>query len=122
MPKSKKKKNKAARYVRRLAEDEHVQHHVRDAATGLRGAYDRVARHGGKAVEDKKLDDVLRGAATSTRKAGLALQRGERKPKRRGRVVIPLAASAATVAVISRGRREKPDDTAPSDADDLSTA
>ena len=57
--------------LRRLAEDEEVQEQLRHAAVRFREARARaVRRPGSKAVEDKKLYDKLREAATSLTHAG----------------------------------------------------
>ncbi len=107
---AKRNKTKAAvPYVRRLAEDENVQRHVREASARLRQAYGRVTRKRGRAVEDKKLYDHLRGAATSMRLGALALQRREPEPKRRGRkLLVVAAAGGAAVAIARRRRGDKP--------------
>jgi hypothetical protein len=100
-----KKAKTAVPYVRRLAEDEQVQKHVRDASAGLRQAYGRVARKRGRAVEDKKLYGHLRGAATSVRQGALALQRGQPDRKRRGRKVVLVAVAGGAAALIASRRR-----------------
>jgi hypothetical protein len=83
MAKAKKQAKATAPYVRRLLEDEHVQEQLRTAASGLRAAYGRVRRQGGKAAEDKRLYANLRQAATSIRGAATAVQRPKPEPRRR---------------------------------------
>jgi hypothetical protein len=75
MAKAKKQAKSAAPYIQRLLEDPNVQKQIRGAVGGLRGAYDRVTRKGGKAAEDKRLYANLRQTATSIRNAATALQR-----------------------------------------------
>ena len=89
MAKTRKAKS-AVPYARRLLEDEYVQEQLRNAAGGLRSAYERARRQRGQATEDKRLYRNLREAATSIRKATLALQRPKPKPKRRriGKIAI----------------------------------
>jgi hypothetical protein len=83
MAKAKKQAKSAAPYIQRLLEDPNVQKQIRGAVGGLRGAYDRVTRKGGKAAEDKRLYANLRQTATSIRNAATALQRPQAQPKRR---------------------------------------
>jgi hypothetical protein len=108
MARRKKQAKSAVPYVQRLAEDEYVQEHLRNVVTRLRHAYDRVSRQRGKAAEDKKLYGHLREAATSARKATLALQRRRPEPEHRGRkaLLVALAGGGAAI-IISRRRREK---------------
>src|SRR4051794_12794840 len=99
------KRNPAITYARRLTEDDYVQAQLRQAATGLRQAYERAARRRGKAAEDKKLYAHLRESATSIRRGGLGLQRTPPDPRRRGgkRALGGWAGGGAAVAI--RGRR-----------------
>ena len=90
MAKSKTAKS-ALPYVRRLIEDEYVQEQLRDAAGGLRAAFDRARRERARATEDKRLYGHVREAATAIRKAAVALQGPKAKPKRRLRKVAILA-------------------------------
>jgi hypothetical protein len=105
----KKKAKKAAPYVRRTLEDERVHRHLSNAAAGLSKAYRRAARQpGANAVEDKKLYEHLRGAASSIRAAlGIVSEPEPEPPKRRKRkamTVLVLAGTAGFAAkkVISR--------------------
>jgi hypothetical protein len=107
MAKSKRAKAKSALpYVRRLLGDEYVKEHLGHAAARLQEAYGRVARQRGKAAEDKKLYGNVREAATSIRKATLALQRRRAEPKRSGRkvLIVALAGGGAAVLLSGRGR------------------
>jgi hypothetical protein len=104
MAKTKRAKAKsAAPYVRRLLGDEYVREHLGHAAARLQEAYRRVARQRGKAAEDKKLYGNLREAATSIRKATLALQRRRAEPKRSGRKVLIVALAGGGAAVLLSG-------------------
>lgn len=107
MTKTKQAKS-AVPYAQRLIEDEYVQEQLRNAAARLRQAYGRVSRQRGKATEDKKLYGNLREAATSIRKAMLALRRRRPEPKRRGRklLLVGLAGGGATVVLSERGREK----------------
>jgi hypothetical protein len=86
-----------------------VHRHLSNAAAGLSKAYRRAARQpGAKAVEDKKLYEHLRGAASSMRAAlGIVSEPEPEPPKRRKRkamTVLVLAGTASFAAkkVISR--------------------
>ncbi len=68
-------------YAQRLFEDEYVQGQLRDAASGIRSAYDRISKKPERAAEDKKVYSNVRQAATSIRKALLALRRPEPEPE-----------------------------------------
>ena len=92
--------------VNRLLEDEETQAHVRTAAQRFREAANRARRRRpSKAVEDKKLYDKVREAATSANRAGRSL-RAKPEPKRRGRKLALLAAAAAGGAVAIKNRKE----------------
>jgi hypothetical protein len=95
-----------APYARRLVGDDYVREQVSHAAARLGEAAGRVSRKRGKAAEDKKLYGNLREAATSIRKASLALRRRKPEPKRRGRKVflVLLAGGGAAVLLSGRGR------------------
>ena len=100
MAKSKNAKS-ALPYVRRLIEDEYVQEQLRNAAGGLRAAYERARKERAQATEDKRLYAHLREAATSIRKAAVALQGPKAKPKRRLRKVVILALAAGGTALLT---------------------
>jgi ferric-dicitrate binding protein FerR (iron transport regulator) len=103
MAKTKQAKS-ALPYARRLIEDQYVHEQLQNAAARLRQAYGRISRQRGKAAEDKKLYGNLREAATSIRKATLALQRRRPEPKRRGRKVLLVVLAGGGAAVILSGR------------------
>ena len=101
------KAKSAVPYLEWLAQDKYVQEQLGNAATRLTDAYGRVSRQGGKAAEDKKLYGNLREAATSIRKATLALRRRRPEPKRRGRKVLLLVLAGGAAAVVLSGRRRE---------------
>jgi hypothetical protein len=109
---SKKKQSKTAiQYAQRLFEDEYVQGQLRDAAGGIRSAYDRISKKPERAAEDKKVYASVRRAATSIRNAFLALRRPEPEPEPRHRfrtVLLAIAVVAASVLVISKRGSEGP--------------
>src|SRR5216110_3509894 len=96
-----------AHYLQRLVEDDYVQEQLRTAATGLRAAYDRVARKRTKAAEDKKLYGNLQQAATSIRNALIALKRPEPKPQHRVRKVLTAVAVVGGGALLIATRVRK---------------
>lgn len=100
MAKSKNAKS-ALPYARRLLEDEYVQEQLRNAAGGLRAAYDRARKQRAQAAEDKRLYGHLREAVTSIRNAATALQRPKPKPKRRFRKVAVLAGAVGGSALLT---------------------
>ena len=108
MAKKRTKSENAKLALRRLAEDEEVQEQLRTAAMRLREAWGRAARRpGSKAVEDKKLYDKVREAATSLTKAGRRLRPQPEPPKRRGRMVALAAAGAGGAAYALKKRRAR---------------
>jgi hypothetical protein len=124
MAKKRTRSENARLALRRLAEDEEVQKQLRTAAMSLREAWGRAARRpGSKAVEDKKLYDKVREAATSLSKAGRRLRPPPEPPKRRGRTAALVAASAggAAYAVKKRRARSTADDTAGSSPTETAT-
>jgi predicted RNA-binding Zn ribbon-like protein len=98
----------ASTYIQRLLEDEYVQEQLRNAAVGLRQAYQRTQSKGGRAAEDKQLYDNLRHAATSVRRAATTLQRPKPNPKRTrpvGKLAIgALAIGGGAYLVTKRGQ------------------
>src|SRR3954451_12705895 len=86
-----------------LVEDEDVQQQLRNAATRLREAGQRFSHlRGAEAVEDKKLYDKVREAATSLARA-LKLLAPEPEPpkkKQRGLQLVVLVATAGAVKLI----------------------
>lgn len=104
--KTKKQKNQAKFALRRLTEDEEVHAHLRTAAIRAREAWARASgRPGSKAVQDKKIYDKVREAATSLTQAGQKLQRKPEPPKHRGRNAALVAAGAGGAAYAFKRRR-----------------
>jgi len=92
-----------------LVEDEDVQQQLRNAATRLREAGQRFSHlRGAEAVEDKKLYDKVREAATSLARA-LKLLAPEPEPpkKHRGLQLVVLVATAGAVKLILNKSRSK---------------
>src|SRR4051794_35516898 len=88
----------------RLLRDEEVQGHLRTAVTRLQEAGARATtRRPSKAVEDKKLYEKVREAATSLTKAGRSM-RAEPEPTHRGRKLALLAAAGGGVAFALKKR------------------
>jgi hypothetical protein len=84
-----------------------VHAHLRTAAIRVREAWARASgRPGAKAVEDKKIYDKVREAATSLTHAGQRLQRKPEPPKHRGRNAAIVAAGAGGAAYAFKKRRE----------------
>jgi hypothetical protein len=109
----KKQSKKPALYMRRLAENEYVQAQFQDAAMALSNASRRIAKRRGRAVEDKKLYDHLREAATSIRNAMSALRhKPAPPPKHNGRKLLALTAAGGGAALLWTRRTS---DTAPAD-------
>jgi uncharacterized protein (UPF0147 family) len=89
-------------YLTRLLEDDYVQAELRNAAQGLRAAYERTRKQQAKATEDKRVYANVRRAATSIRNAAGALQRSERPPKkRRARKIATLAFAVGGCALLT---------------------
>jgi hypothetical protein len=97
-----------------LVHDDEVQEHLRTAAARGHEAWQRVARlPGSKAVEDKKLYDKVREAATSLARAFKLLAPEPEPPKRhRGRTLVGLALTAGAVAIVLKTQRTRPSRTA----------
>jgi hypothetical protein len=92
--------------LRRLVEDEEVQEQLRNAVIRLREAQGlAVRRPGSKAVQDKKLYDKIREAATSLTEVAGRLRRQPEPPKRRGRkaALVAVTAGGAAYALKRRG-------------------
>jgi hypothetical protein len=104
--KQKEQKERAKFALRRIAEDEEVQAHLRIAAIRAREAWARASgRPGSKAVEDRKIYDKIREAATSLAQAGQKLQRKPEPPKHRARNAAIVAAGAGGAAYAFKKRR-----------------
>jgi hypothetical protein len=106
--KTKKQKQQTKFALRRLAEDEEAQAHLRIAAVRVREAWARASRGpASKAVEDKKIYDKVREAATSLTKAGQRLQPKPEPPKHNARKAALAAAGAGAAAYAVRKRRSR---------------
>jgi hypothetical protein len=102
---SKKPSKSAIHYAQRLFEDEYVQGQLRDAASGIRSAYDRISKKPERAAEDKKVYRSVRRAATSTRNALLALMRPEPEPESTHRfraALVAITVVGGSVLIISK--------------------
>lgn len=102
---SKKPSKSAIHYAQRLFEDEYVQGQLRDAASGIRSAYDRISKKPERAAEDKKVYRSVRRAATSTRNALLALRRPEPEPEPTHRfraALVAITVVGGSVLIISK--------------------
>lgn len=102
---SKKPSKSAIHYAQRLFEDEYVQGQLRDAASGIRSAYDRISKKPERAAEDKKVYGSVRRAATSTRNALVALRRPEPEPEPTHRfrtALVAIAVIGGSVLIISK--------------------
>jgi hypothetical protein len=100
----------AAPYLGGALENEYVHERLGDAATNLRGAYDRVSgRRAAKALEDEKLHRKLGRAIASLREASVALRAGRKKPKRRPpkRLFLALALGAGGVLAVKGDLRAR---------------
>jgi hypothetical protein len=119
---SKKPSKPAIHYVQRLFEDEYVQGQLRDAAGGIRSAYDRISKKPARAAEDKRLYGHVRQAAISIRRALLALRRPEPEPEPKHRfrtAVVAVAVVGASILIISkRESTSHPADASKGDAAD----
>ena len=97
-------------YVQRLVEDEELRDNLRAAYESARKAYARMSNGKGpvRALEDKKTQKELRGAATSLRDAAEALRGGKRKRgKRRGRVLLLAVVGAGLAVALNEALRKK---------------
>jgi hypothetical protein len=96
---------RSASYAGRLLENGYLQENVRDGVADLRAAYARARRRSAAAAaQDRKLHRRLRRGVGSLAEAAVALKTGREKPKRRGRLLITLAAVGGVAAVVIRGR------------------
>jgi len=95
-------------YAKRLAQDEYVQEHLRNATEGLREAYGRARSKGRRTTEDKKFYANLGEAASSISKAANRLRR-KPEPKRRGRKVAAAAVAGGAGLLLIRRRKAKSD-------------
>src|SRR3954447_25395160 len=94
-----------------LVEDEDVQQQLRTAATRLREAGQRFSHlRGPEAVEDKKLYDKVREAATSLARALKLLGPKPEPPKKKQRglqLVVLVATAGAVKLILNKSRSTK---------------
>ena len=89
-----------------------MQTQLQDAAVALGNASRRIASRRGRVVEDKKLYDHLREAATSLRNATRALGRKPAPaPQRNGRKLLALTAVSGGAALAWRRRSSETEST-----------
>jgi hypothetical protein len=106
MAKTKTNTDQAKLILQRVFEDEEVQDHLRTGVTKLHEAWGRAAgRRPSKAVEDKKVWTKAREGATSLAKASRSLGRKPEPPKRTGRKLLLVGATAGVVVVVLRKRQ-----------------
>jgi len=103
---------KAARdnpYVNQLIADDELRDNLRTAFESARKAYGRINGKGPvKALtEDKKVQKVLREAATSLRDAADTLRGAKKKKSRGGRKLMVLLVGAGLALALSEGLRKK---------------
>ena len=99
-------------YVQRVVQDEELRDNVQAAFSSAQDAYKRLSN--GKSpqkalVDDKKLQQDLREAATALRDAGQALREGPQKKKRGGlgRKLLLLVVGAGVAMAASEDLRNK---------------
>lgn len=96
-------------YVRRLVEDEDLREELRSAFDSARKAYGRIDGKGaGKALEDKKAQRELKGAADSLKTAAESLRaRPKRRKRRFGRLLMLAIVGAVLALALSEDLRKK---------------
>jgi adenylosuccinate synthase len=94
-------------YVQRLVEDQELRDNLRSAFVSAKKAYGRVNGKGPvKALDDKKVQRELKDAATSLKEAADSL-RGQKKKRRKGRVLLVGLVGAGLALALSEGLRKK---------------
>ena len=94
-------------YVQRLVEDEELRDNLRNAFVSAKKAYGRVNGKGpAKALDDKKVQRELKDAATSLKEAADSL-RGQKKKRRKGRLLLVGLVGAGLALALSEGLRKK---------------
>ena len=94
-------------YVQRLIEDQELRDNLRSAFTSAKKAYGRVNGKGPvKALDDKKVQRELKDAATSLKEAAESL-RGQKKKRRKGRLLLVGLVGAGLALALSEGLRKK---------------
>ena len=94
-------------YVQRLVEDQELRENLRNAFVSAKKAYGRVNGKGPvKALDDKKVQRELKDAATSLKEAADSL-RGQKKKRRKGRLLLVGLVGAGLALALSEGLRKK---------------
>jgi adenylosuccinate synthase len=94
-------------YVQRLIEDQELRENLRSAFSSAKKAYGRVNGKGPvKALDDKKVQRELKDAATSLKEAADSL-RGQKKKRRKGRLLLVGLVGAGLALAFSEGLRKK---------------
>ena len=94
-------------YVQRLVEDQELRDNLRSAFVSAKKAYGRVNGKGPvKALDDKKVQRELKEAATSLKEAADSL-RGQKKKRRKGRLLLVGLVGAGLALALSEGLRKK---------------
>jgi hypothetical protein len=94
-------------YVQRLIEDQELRENLRSAFVSAKKAYGRVNGKGPvKALDDKKVQRELKEAATSLKEAADSL-RGQKKKRRKGRLLLVGLVGAGLALALSEGLRKK---------------
>jgi adenylosuccinate synthase len=94
-------------YVQRLIEDQELRENLRSAFVSAKKAYGRVNGKGPvKALDDKKVQRELKDAATSLKEAADSL-RGQKKKRRKGRLLLVGLVGAGLALALSEGLRKK---------------
>ena len=97
-------------YVQRLVEDDELRDNLRNAFESARKAYARMSNGKGpvKAVtENKKVQKDLREAATSLKDAAESLRDGNKKTRRKGRLLLLAIIGGGIALAASEGLRKK---------------
>jgi hypothetical protein len=98
-------------YVHRLIQDQELRENLRSAFVSAKKAYGRVNGKGPvKALDDKKVQRELKDAATSLKEAADSL-RGQKKKRRKGRILLVGLVGAGLALALSEGLRKKVLDT-----------
>ena len=94
-------------YVQRLVEDPELRDNLRSAFVSAKKAYGRVNGKGPvKALDDKKVQRELKDAASSLKEAAESL-RGQKKKRRKGRLLLVGIVGAGLALALSEGLRKK---------------
>ena len=94
-------------YVQRLVSDQELRDNLRSAFVSAKKAYGRVNGKGpAKALDDKKVQRELKDAASSLKEAADSL-RGQKKKRRKGRILLVGLVGAGLALALSEGLRKK---------------